>query len=251
MMLDRGSIDLVLVPAGLAILFGYHLFLLYRIFRFPHTTVIGYENHNKRAWVERMLQQSTPEETGIALQVVASNISASSNLASLSIALSSLIGTWIGGSAKVLMTEVIYGDTSQTTSSVKYVSLLVCFLAAFTCFIQSARYFVHASFMMSTLDSDIPVSYVQTAVIRGSNFWSMGLRAMYFATTLLLWIFGPIPMFACSVLMVITLHFLDTNSTPLHQFRYYSNNGMERRISRKTASDIHDNPLYVPVPCIS
>ncbi|XP_008789976.1 uncharacterized protein LOC103707318 [Phoenix dactylifera] len=231
MLLDRGSIDLVLVPSGLAIMFGYHLFLLYRILRFPHATVIGYENHNKRAWVQRMLQM-TPEDTGLALQVISSNISASSNLASLSIALSSLIGTWAGSTSKVFMTEVIYGDTSQATSSVKYIALLICFLAAFTCFIHSARYFVHASFLMSTLDSDIPVSYVQTAVIRGGNFWSMGLRAMYFATTLLLWIFGPIPMFLCSVFMVVILHFLDTNSTPLHQYRFSSNKGVVKRVDR-------------------
>ncbi|CAL9050421.1 unnamed protein product, partial [Musa banksii] len=177
------------------------------------------------------MMQTTPEETAIALQVISSSISASTNLASLSIALSSLIGTWIGSSSKVLMSEVIYGDTSQTTSSVKYVSLLTCFLAAFTCFIHSARYLVHASFMLSTLDSDIPISYVQNAVIRGSNFWSMGLRAMYFATALLLWIFGPIPMFVCSVFMVMILHLLDTNSTPLHHFRYHPNKGLEKRIN--------------------
>lgn len=165
----------------------------------------------------------SPEETGVAMQVISSSITASSNLASLSIALSSLIGTWIGGSSssKVLMTQVIYGDTSQTTSTVKYVSLLVCFLAAFTCFIHSAGYLVQASFMMSTLESDIPVYYVEDAVIRGGNFWSLGLRALYVSTTLLLWIFGPIPMFACSVFMVVILHFLDSNSKPLHQFGHY------------------------------
>lgn len=253
MLLDRASIDLVLVPAGLTILLGYHLFLLYRILRFPQSTVIGFENHNKRAWVARLMQ-ATSEEASIALQVISSNISASSNLASLSIALSSLIGTWIGSSTKVLMTQVIYGDTSQATTSVKYVSLLVCFLTAFTCFIQSARYFVHASFMMSTLGSDIPVSYVQTAVIRGSNFWSLGLRAMYFATTLLLWIFGPIPMFACSVLMVVVLHFLDTSSTPLHQYRFYPSKELQARISsaRPAMNNVHvrdDGPtISAPVP---
>ncbi|KAG1346791.1 High osmolarity signaling protein sho1 [Cocos nucifera] len=185
----------------------------------------------------------TPEDTGLALQVISSNISASTNLASLSIALSSIIGTWAGSTSKVFMTEVIYGDTSQATSSVKYIALLICFLAAFTCFIHSARYFVHASFLMSTLDSDIPVSYVQTAVIRGGNFWSMGLRAMYFATTLLLWIFGPIPMFLCSVFMVVILHFLDTNSTPLHQYRFSSNKRWVKRVDRPPRN-IQCNPLY-------
>nr|CAD1823773.1 unnamed protein product [Ananas comosus var. bracteatus] len=140
------------------------------------------------------------QETGIALQVISTSRSASTNLASVSIALSSLIGTWAHGStSKTLMAEAVYGDRSQSTASLKYVSILLCFLAAFICFIHSSRYFVHASFLISTLDSDIPVSYVQTAVIRGGTFWSMGLRALYFATTLLLWIFGPISMFVVGV----------------------------------------------------
>ncbi|MQL70023.1 hypothetical protein Taro_002332 [Colocasia esculenta] len=238
MWLQKDSIDLVLVPCGLLLMFGYHLFLIYKIRRQPHTTVIGYENHNKKAWVERMLRwvvyllQGTPTETGLALSVISSSLAASTNLASLSIALSSLIGTWVGSSNKLFMTEVIYGDTSLTTTSVKYIALLVCFLSAFTFFIQSARHFVHANFLISTLDSDVPVSYVQNAVIRGGNFWSVGLRSLYFATTLLLWIFGPIPMFLCSLAMVVILHIFDTNTTPLHRFQYSSKKHPTNKVSR-------------------
>uniref|UniRef100_A0A1D1YBR1 High osmolarity signaling protein sho1 n=1 Tax=Anthurium amnicola TaxID=1678845 RepID=A0A1D1YBR1_9ARAE len=187
--------------------------------------------------------QGSSVETGLAVTVISSNISASINLASLSIALSSLIGTWFGSSSKLFMTEVIYGDTSLTTTSIKYVALLVCFLAAFTSFIQSARYFVHASFLISTIDSDMPVSYVQTAVIRGGNFWSVGLRSLYFATTLLLWIFGPIPMFACSLAMVVILYIFDTNTTPLHQFQRSSNkyalNKTDRNPKNQVSQALH------------
>lgn len=199
----------------------------------------------------KWILQATPDETSIALQVLSSNMSESSTLASVSIALSSLIGTWIGSTSKVFMTQVIYGDTSQSTASVKYVSLLVCFLVAFTCFIHSARYFVHATYLISTLDSDVPVSYVQTAVLRGSNFWSMGLRALYFATALLMWIFGPIPMFGCSVLMVLALHFLDTNSVPLHQFEFSTNMREVRKIGRVPPASACSNPvLYAQPPVI-
>jgi hypothetical protein len=55
-MISKVSMDLVLVPCGLAIMVGYHLLLLYRILRHPHTTAIRYENHNKLAWVQRMAQ---------------------------------------------------------------------------------------------------------------------------------------------------------------------------------------------------
>ena len=50
MQLEKGSLDLVLVPCGLVVMLSYHLLLLYRILRHPSTTVIGYENHNKLVW---------------------------------------------------------------------------------------------------------------------------------------------------------------------------------------------------------
>ncbi|KAF0913457.1 hypothetical protein E2562_022349 [Oryza meyeriana var. granulata] len=224
MLVDKGSMDLVLVPCGLAIMLGYHLILLHRILRHPHTTVIGYENHNKLAWVERMMVQTAgPEESALALGVISDNISAATTLASVCIALGSLIGTWVssssvpGAGAGIV---VFYGDGSHATATVKCVVLLACFLASFTCFIQSARYYVHASFLMSALGSDVPVDYVQRAVVRGGNFWAAGLRALYLATALLMWVFGPVPMLACSVLTVAVLHRLDANSMPLHHHRF-------------------------------
>ncbi|XP_051187028.1 uncharacterized protein [Lolium perenne] len=241
MLLAKGSLDLVLVPCGLAIMLGYHLILLYRILRRPGTTVIGYENHNKLAWVRRMTQ-ATPEETALALSVISSSIAASTNLASLSIALGSLIGAWVSSTSKVFMTELVYGDNSQATAAVKYISLLVCFLVSFTCFIHSARYYVQASFLVTTLDSDVPASYMQHAVIRGGNFWSMGLRALYFATTLLMWIFGPIPMFVCSVFMVFTLHMLDSNSLPLHQHQFTVRKRHDQRALATTVATRHPSP---------
>ncbi|KAL5730558.1 hypothetical protein ACHQM5_003363 [Ranunculus cassubicifolius] len=219
MVLKKEDMDIILVPCGMLLMLAYHLFLLYRIIRYPHTTVIGYENHNKRAWVERMMQLDL-QETGIALTVISGNISASTYLASLSIGLSSLIGAWVGSSSNnIFMSSLVYGDTSSSTITLKYISLLSSFLCAFACFIHSTRYYVHANFLISTPNTDIPVKYVEMAVIRGSYFWSLGLRALYFATTLLLWIFGPIPMLTSSVCLVILLHFMDTNSIPLHQYQ--------------------------------
>ncbi|KAF8413812.1 hypothetical protein HHK36_001805 [Tetracentron sinense] len=215
---EKEYLDAVLVPSGLFIMFSYHVFLLYRCLRLPHTTVIGYENHHKSAWVERMMQADT-RNIPLALQVISGNTSAATVMSSVCIALSSLIGAWIGSSSKnTVMSGIIYGDTRQSTVFFKYISLLTCFLVAFASFVQSARYFVHANFLISVPDTDIPVKYVQSAVIMGSSFWSVGHRSLYFATTLLLWIFGPIPMFVCSVIMVLLLNFLDTNSTPLHQY---------------------------------
>ncbi|XP_020190473.1 uncharacterized protein [Aegilops tauschii subsp. strangulata] len=234
-MIHKGSLDLVLVPCGLAIMLGYHLLLLYRILRHPHTTVIGYENHNKLAWcwffwliaaVHACPQTTAPEEAALALSVISDSISASTTLASLCIALGSLIGAWVSSnvSPSAPLTAGGDGGTSQPATtgmaSAKFTSLLVCFLASFACFIQSAGHYVHASFLMSALGLDAPASHVQRAVIRGGNFWALGLRALYFATALLMWVFGPVAMLACSVLTVAVLHLLDTSSMPLHHHQF-------------------------------
>ncbi|KAH7544892.1 hypothetical protein FEM48_Zijuj01G0034200 [Ziziphus jujuba var. spinosa] len=218
---EKQNLDLFLVPSGLFLMFSYHIFLLYRCLHLPHTTVIGYENNDKKAWVDRVMQVDK-RDVGTALSVIQSNTSAATFLCSVSLTLSSFIGTWLGSSSKdsIFRSSLIYGDTSGATMSIKYISLLTCFLLAFACFVQSARHFVHANYLISMPYTDIPVENVELAVIRGSNFWSLGLRALYFALNLLLWFFGPIPMFVSSIVMVTALYHLDTNTRPLHRHQY-------------------------------
>ncbi|RLN17574.1 hypothetical protein C2845_PM02G10860 [Panicum miliaceum] len=184
----------------------YHLLLLHRILRRPHTTVIGYENHNKLAWVQRMAQATEPEEAPLALSVIFDGISASTTLASL-------IGAWVSSSTPAAVTS--NGGTSDATA--KYAWILACFLASFTCFVQSAGCYVHTSFQISALGSDAPASHLQRAVHRGGGFWAAGLRPLYLATALLVWVvFGPAAMLACTVLTVAVLYLLDSNSVPPH-----------------------------------
>ncbi|XP_042487552.1 uncharacterized protein LOC122067782 isoform X2 [Macadamia integrifolia] len=52
------NLDLILVPAGLLMMFTYHLYLIYQILKYPSTTVIGFENLNRIAWVEHMMQSA-------------------------------------------------------------------------------------------------------------------------------------------------------------------------------------------------
>ncbi|KAK9085428.1 hypothetical protein Sjap_025839 [Stephania japonica] len=225
-------LDLIFVPGGLLIMFVYHIHLLYRILKQPHTTVIGYENHNKEAWVERLMNEADVPHAGIALQVISSNSSAATVLASLSISLSSLIAALAGTftNSKILET-IVYGDKSLTIAVIKYVSLISCFLIAFACFVQAARYFVHSNFLISTPNTIVPLKYVQQDVVKAGNYWSAGIRALYFAIVLLLWIFGPIPMFVASVIMVSALSVLDSNSCPMHDY----GNVRHSRWNRKSA----------------
>ncbi|XP_030460112.2 uncharacterized protein LOC115680449 [Syzygium oleosum] len=239
---EKKDLDVVLVPSGLLIMFVYHLRLLYRYLHQPHTTVMGFENFSKRFWVQAIMQ-GEKSNIGTSLGVISSNISAATFLASVSLTLCSLIGAWISNTNNFFVSDLIYGDTRTTTLSIKYISLLMCFLLAFSCFIQSARHFVHDNYLISTPSQSVPLKNVEVAVIRGGDFWSVGLRALYFALNLLLWFFGPIPMFVCSIFMVLFLHYLDSNTMPLIEHEFDG-----KQVVRKVEHRVSEMAMAIHMP---
>ncbi|KAL9239221.1 hypothetical protein vseg_013561 [Gypsophila vaccaria] len=204
MMLDEKYLDFVLVPCGLLLLAVYHVCLVYDIVRRPTRTVIGFNAVSRDRWVCHMM--TDPEKNGVlAVQTLRNNLMASTFLATISITLSSLISAVVSGASQTLAPK-------YTMNTVKYFSILVCFLVAFFCSMQCIRYYAHVSFLInvpSPQPRDEYIQFVSYKLNRGGLFWSLGLRAFYFSFPLLLWIFGPVAMFACSCLETFALYFLD------------------------------------------
>ncbi|KAM7499853.1 hypothetical protein LguiA_024267 [Lonicera macranthoides] len=212
-------LDYVLVPTGLLIMACYHIWLLYRVVYHPSTTVIGINAINRSFWVRAMMEDVS--KTGVlAVQTLRNNIMASTLLASTAIMLSSLIAVLMTGGSRGPV-GMVYGDRSELGYSVKFFSILLCFLVAFLLNVQSIRYYSHASILINVPYTKLSLSdesqglglltaaYVGRTVNRGSYFWSLGLRAFYFSFPLFLWIFGPIPMFLSCLVLVFFLYFLD------------------------------------------
>ncbi|KAI3434130.1 uncharacterized protein J3R85_006935 [Psidium guajava] len=217
MAFPQEDLDLVLVPIGLLLMFAYNLFFLFRYLHFPETTVMGVENDDKRAWVEAILQGNV-DERAVGVNVVTSSVSAATFFASVCLTLCSLLGTWIAtspSSSNIFPAVLLFGDPKQTTAAIKHLCLMLCFLASFSCFLQSARHHVHASYLITTPGSLVDSEDVKVVVIRGGEFWSLGHRSLYFALSLLLWFLGPVPMFASSVILVMILRHHDRYSIPL------------------------------------
>lgn len=204
-------LDYVLVPSGLLVLGIYHCWLLIMIIRRPRRTVIGLNIASRHRWIYHMMGDQ--QKNGIlAVQSLRNNLMASTVLASIAITLSSLI------SAVVSNTSSSSKSTSMgyTLREVKYFAVLICFLTAFFCNMQCTRYYAHVSLLVNVPcpeEKDEFTEYVAQKLNRGGLFWSIGLRAFYFAFPLLLWTFGPIPMFACSCLMALVLYFWDTTKS--------------------------------------
>ncbi|KAK8586626.1 hypothetical protein V6N13_010214 [Hibiscus sabdariffa] len=178
--------------------------------------------HDKKRMVHVLSMKSMfqdPLKNGVlAVQTIRNNIMASTLLATVAITLSSLISVFVSSSSDSGSTtsKIVYGNKSHLLASIKYFTILLCFLVAFLCNVQSIRYYAHVSFLV-TLPSSAgnveSVEYVARNLNRASYFWSLGLRAFYLSFPLLLWIFGPIPCFACCCFMSCLLYFLDTTSS--------------------------------------
>ncbi|XP_019446185.1 PREDICTED: uncharacterized protein LOC109349712 [Lupinus angustifolius] len=205
------DLDYVLVPIGLLMLGIYHVWLLYTIIRFPSRTVIGLNELSRYQWVLSMM--SNPLKNGVlAVQTLRNNIMASTLLATTAITLSSLIGVFANNDSD---TKLVFGNKTSLNSSIKRLSISLCFLVAFLCNVQSIRYYAHVSFLITSpaLKGKMDfIEYVAKTLNRGSHSWSLGLRAFYLSIPLVLWIYGPIPMFICCCLTSFILYFLDTTN---------------------------------------
>ncbi|MED6168596.1 hypothetical protein PIB30_013091 [Stylosanthes scabra] len=231
--MEKKFLDVILVPIGLLAMVAYHLWLLHKVVRQPTKTIIGVNAINRRLWVQAMMEDANKNGV-LAVQSLRNNIMASTLLASTAIMLSSLIAVLMTSSAgsyysggshgqdnptptKTVISQV-FGDRSEFGLSIKFFSILVCFLLAFLLNVQSIRYYSHASILINVPFKKLSTSlrhqmltaeYVAATVNRGSYFWSLGLRAFYFSFPLFMWIFGPIPMFVTSFVLIFILYFLD------------------------------------------
>ncbi|GAA0152949.1 hypothetical protein LIER_37595 [Lithospermum erythrorhizon] len=121
-------LDWILVPLGLVLMVSYHIWLLHQIFNNPIRTVVGINAANRRLWVSAMMEDSS--NGVLSVQTVRNNIMASTLLASTAIMLSSLIAILMAGGVKSDQASLafIYGDKSLLGFSIKFFSILVCFL---------------------------------------------------------------------------------------------------------------------------
>ncbi|XP_022924127.1 uncharacterized protein LOC111431656 [Cucurbita moschata] len=194
--MEMKHLEYVMVPLGFTVLVGYHLWLIITIYRSPKRTVIGINAESRRQWVATIV--SDPEKNAVlGVQTIRNNIMASTLMATTTITVGSLISVFVGSSS----------------STGKYRYILLCFLVAFLCNVQSIRYYAHASFLVTLPAGEGRKDYLSAILNRGSLFWSIGLRAFYFAIPFFLWIFGPLSMFFSCYLIVFVLYFLDFTRT--------------------------------------
>ncbi|KAI3690347.1 hypothetical protein L2E82_48348 [Cichorium intybus] len=205
-------LDLVLVPLSFLITIGYHLWLWYRVRTQPLSTVIGANAHGRRLWVSTIMKDNDKKNI-LAVQTIRNTIMGSTLMATTSILLCSGLAAVISStySVKKPLNDTIYGAHGEFMVALKYVTLLVLFLFSFMCHSLSIRFISQVNYLINCpQDSAIVTSaYVSELLEKSFTLNAAGNRIFYSAIPIVLWIFGPVLVFLCSLSMVPMLYNLD------------------------------------------
>ncbi|PNY01823.1 hypothetical protein L195_g025126 [Trifolium pratense] len=115
-------------------------------------------------------------------------------------------------SVKKPLEDVLYGAHSEFSVALKYATLLTIFLFSFFCHTLSIRFLNQLSLLICTPQdvlSMVTPDYLGEILERGTTLNTVGNRIFYSALPLMLWIFGPVLVFLCSLAMLLVFYNLD------------------------------------------
>uniref|UniRef100_A0A7V4G757 DUF599 domain-containing protein n=1 Tax=Desulfobacca acetoxidans TaxID=60893 RepID=A0A7V4G757_9BACT len=204
--------EIVFPALTFVVLTGYHLYWLYQVRRAPFRTYLGITRHLRRMWVEFIM---TERRDILSVQTLRNSIMASSFLASTAI----LIGLGLLSLifrpehvAELPFDPVLIFSRIRTLFLVKILVLVLHFFFAFFSFTLAIRYFNQMNFMINVpvqCDPQLTPDFVAHTLDLGMTHYTLGMRAYYLATVVVLWIFGPLWMFLGSLVMTFILYKLD------------------------------------------
>lgn len=161
--------------------------------------------------------QDNEKKNILAVQTLRNTIMGSTLMATTSILLCSGLAAVISStySVKKPLNDTLYGAHGEFMVALKYVSLLVFFLFSFMCHSLAIRFINQVNFLINTPQDDtmssvVTPEYISELLEKGFMLNTVGNRLFYSALPILLWIFGPVLVFLCSVSLVPVFYNLDT-----------------------------------------
>ncbi|XWS70614.1 hypothetical protein CRYUN_Cryun03dG0062000 [Craigia yunnanensis] len=202
---------MVLVPLGFLTSIAYHCWLWHKVRTQPLSTIIGTNATGRRFWVSAMMKDNDKKNI-LAVQTIRNSIMGSTLMATTSILLCAGLAAVISSTyiVKKPLNDSIFGAHGEFMVALKYVTILCIFLFSFFC--QSIRFINQVNILINTPQdptSIVTPDYVSELLEKGFLLNTVGNRLFYAVLSLLLWIFGPVLVFLCTVTMVPVLYNLD------------------------------------------
>lgn len=161
--------------------------------------------------------QDNEKKNILAVQSLRNAIMGSTLMATTSILLSTGLAAILSStySIKKPLGDTIFGAHGEFMVALKYVTLLLAFIFAFLCYSLSICFINQVNFLINIPFSDdddnrlLSPEYISDLLDKGFMLNTVGNRLFYAALPLLLWLFGPVLVFLCSLIMVPLLYNLD------------------------------------------
>lgn len=212
------EIDLVAIVASVLIVACYYLWLRARVRRDPGYSIHAANEIARRLWVLGVM--TTEGKEVMAVQTLRNFLMAAVFLASTASLL--IMGTLtLSGQSETLAKTWhvlnLHGSPSPELWIAKVLCLLVAFIVAFFAFTMTVRLTNHVLFMINVPRSDAHLDLeperVAERLNRAGTYFSIGMRAYFFAVPLVFWLFGPPFLVAATLGVVAALSFLDRSSS--------------------------------------
>ncbi|XP_009759307.1 uncharacterized protein [Nicotiana sylvestris] len=206
-------LDVILVPLGFMICMGYHIWLWHKVKTQPFNTIIGTNANGRRVWVSAIMKDNDKKNI-LAVQTFRNTIMGSTLMATTSILLCSGLAAVISStySVKKPLNDAVYGGHGEFMVALKYVTLLLIFLFSFICYSISIRFINQVNFLINCPEDIfgiVSIEYICELLEKSFILNAVANRLFYAALTLVLWIFGPVLVFLCSISLVTVLYNLD------------------------------------------
>ncbi|MBI5041715.1 MAG: DUF599 domain-containing protein [Gammaproteobacteria bacterium] len=162
----------------------------------PDYTIQKVNRRVRAAWVEGIMND--PERAVLAVQTLRNSTMAATFLASTAILLIMGVLTLSAGAGNLADSWSalnLLGSLHTGLLMTKLLILVVDFVVAFFAFAMAVRLFNHVGYQINIpigLDKP-PITSHQVAIHlnRAGGFYSIGMRAYFYAVPLLFWLFGP------------------------------------------------------------
>lgn len=204
--------EIVFAAATFIVLTSYHAYWLYQVRRAPFHTYLGVTRHMRHIWVESVVNE---KRDILSVQTLRNWIMASSFLASTAMIIGLGLLSFLFKPEHVTeipLDLVQLFSRMRTLFLAKLMLIMIHFFFAFFSFTLSIRYMNQVNFMINVPPDCNPMltpEFIAHTLDIGMIHYTAGMRAYYLAVVVTLWLFGPVWMFAGSLVVVLVLYQLD------------------------------------------
>ncbi len=206
--------DLVSFILSALMLVTYQGYLWRKARQDPTYTVQAVNTFARTVWVETIMHDS--DKGVLAIQTLRNSTMAATFLASTAVLLIIGVLTLSGQGDKLDNTWRALNSLGATHAELrmgKLLILLVDLFIAFFSFAMAVRIYNHVGYMinvpLSLQHRALSPAHVATHLNSGGKFYSIGMRAYYYAVPLVFWLFGPHFMLTATVVLIAFLYHLD------------------------------------------